>query len=235
MGSIMKDAASSVGFMVANIEVNGGKRLAEKDILKILGLDARSSIINFDVDEARSVLEQQAWIQSADVQKIYPNRVRISVVEREPYAIWQHDGVMDIIDGTGRVIVPFQAGLVQNLPLVVGQGAQDAAKLFIQSLSVCPQFRDHIRSYVRVGDRRWDVILDNGMRIMLPEKGAVERLIFLTKTGVLEDLFSRDILSIDLRLSDRITVALSDEMLERYHEAVRGEERALKALKAGGV
>ncbi|AGF74712.1 cell division protein FtsQ [Bartonella australis AUST/NH1] len=235
VGSIMKDAASSVGFMVANIEVNGGKRLAEKDILKILGLDARSSIINFDVDEARSVLEQQAWIQSADVQKIYPNRVRISVVEREPYAIWQHDGVMDIIDGTGRVIVPFQAGLVQNLPLVVGQGAQDAAKLFIQSLSVCPQFRDHIRSYVRVGDRRWDVILDNGMRIMLPEKGAVERLIFLTKTGVLEDLFSRDILSIDLRLSDRITVALSDEMLERYHEAVRGEERALKALKAGGV
>ncbi|WP_240536694.1 cell division protein FtsQ/DivIB [Bartonella sp. WD12.1] len=232
MDSIIKAAPLNFGFVVTDVDMNGNKRIARQDILKILGLDAYPSIISFDVNKARFILEQQTWIQSADVQKIYPNRVRISVIEREPYAIWQHDGIMDIVDHTGCVIAPFQAGLVQNLPLVVGQGAQSAAKLFIKELSVYPQLSSRVRAYVRVGDRRWDLVLDNGMRIMLPEKRAIESLSSLFKTGTVQDLFVRDVLSIDLRLSDRITVSLSDEALARHRAVVAEEERI---LKAGGV
>ncbi|MDD9334372.1 MAG: cell division protein FtsQ/DivIB, partial [Bartonella sp.] len=132
-------------------------------------------------------------------------------------------------------IIPFQASLVQSLPLVVGQGAQKAAKLFIQSLSPYSQFRDRIRAYVRVGDRRWDIFLENGVRIMLPEQGAVERLVALVKTNTAKDLFSLDALSIDLRLSDRITIALSDEVLARHRATVMEEERILKVLKEGNI
>ncbi|AQX20028.1 cell division protein FtsQ [Bartonella sp. WD16.2] len=229
MDSIVKAAPLNFGFVVTDVDMNGNKRLARQDILKILGLDAYPSIISFDVNKARFILEQQVWIQSADVQKIYPNRVRISLIEREPYAIWQHDGIMDIVDHTGCVIAPFQAGLVQNLPLVVGQGAQSAAKLFIQELSLYPQLSNRIRAYVRVGDRRWDIVLDNGMRIMLPEKGAIKSLSSLIKTGTAQDLFVRDVLSVDLRLSDRITISLSDEALERHRAVIAEEERVLKA------
>ncbi|WP_244428346.1 cell division protein FtsQ/DivIB [Bartonella bovis] len=232
MDGIIKAAPLNFGFIVTDVDMNGNKRVAKQDILKILGLDAYPSIISFDVNKARFILEQQAWIQSANVQKIYPNQVSISVIEREPYAIWQHDGVMDIIDHTGYVIAPFQVGLVQNLPLVVGQGAQNAAKLFIQELWVYPQLRNRISAYVRVGDRRWDIILNNGVRIMLPEKGAIESLSSLIKTGMAEDLFARDVLSIDLRLSDRITVSLSDEALVHHRAVVAEKERV---LKAGGV
>ncbi|MEL6088636.1 cell division protein FtsQ/DivIB [Bartonella schoenbuchensis] len=232
MDNIIKAAPLNFGFVVTNVDMGGNKRIARQDILKILGLDAYPSIVSFDVNKARFILERQAWIQSADVQKIYPNRVRISVVEREPYAVWQHDGIMDIVDHTGYVIAPFQAGLVQNLPLVVGHGAQNAAKLFIQELSAYPQLSDRVRAYVRVGNRRWDIVLDNGMRIMLPEKGAIESLSSLIKAGTTQDLFVRDVLSVDLRLSDRITVSLSDEALARHRAAVAEEERV---LKVGGV
>lgn len=235
---IAKAAVSSAGFVVDYVDVSGNRRVTEQEILRLLGFDVQRSIVGFDVDEARSILEEQAWIQSADVQKVYPNRVRILIVEREPYAVWQHDGKMDIVDNTGCVIVPFQAeqaGLIQGLPLVVGQGAPDEAKLFIESLSVYPQLRDQIRAYVRVGGRRWDVLLDNGVRIMLPENGAVERIDFLVKAGTLKDLFLRDILSVDLRLSDRVTVALSDDALARHRAAVLEEERMLKALKVGSL
>ncbi|WP_455478980.1 cell division protein FtsQ/DivIB [Bartonella sp. B23] len=235
MEMIMKTVISDIGFEVTDIEISGNKRVVKQEVLKILGLDLSPSMFVFDVDRARSVLEQQAWIQSANVQKIYPNRVRISVVEREPYAIWQHDGVMDIVDSTGRVIVPFRGGLVQGLPLVVGRGAQNAAKVFIQALSAYPQLYDRVRAYVRVGDRRWDLVLDNGIRVKLPENGALERLSSFIRTGTAQDLFSRDILSVDLRLSDRITVSLSDEALERRGVAVAEEERALKARKARGL
>ncbi|WP_208435980.1 cell division protein FtsQ/DivIB [Bartonella phoceensis] len=235
MGVIMKTAVSDIGFVVTDVEISGTKRLVKQEILKILRLDSAQSIFAFNVDKARSLLEQQVWVQSANIQKIYPNKVRISVVERKPYAIWQHDGVMDIVDETGRVIVPFKGGLIRGLPLVVGQGAQKAAKLFIQALSAYPRLYSRVRAFVRVGDRRWDLVLDNGLRVMLPEKGVFERLSSLLKTGKMQDLFSRDILSIDLRLSDRITVSLSDEALRHRAAVVAEEERILKARKAGNL
>nr|CBI78111.1 Cell division protein ftsQ homolog [Bartonella rochalimae ATCC BAA-1498] len=232
---IIRLVTLNFGFVITHVDMSGNKNMTKQYILKLLGLDVHPSIISFDVDKARSTLEQQIWIQSVDIRKIYPNRICISMVEREPYAIWQHDGVMDVIDDTGRIILPFQAGLVQNLPLVVGQGAQKAAKLFIQSLLPYSQFRDRIRAYVRVGDRRWDIFLENGVRIMLPEQGAVERLVALLKTNTAKDLFSRDALSIDLRLSDRITIALSDEVLAQHRATVMEEERILKVLKERNI
>ncbi|WP_273719877.1 MULTISPECIES: cell division protein FtsQ/DivIB [unclassified Bartonella] len=235
MGMVMKAAVSDVGFVVTDVDISGNKRLVKQEILKILELEAAQSIFAFNVDRARSLLEKQAWVQSANIQKIYPNRVRISLVEREPYAIWQHDGVMDVVDSTGRVIVPFKGGNVRDLPLVVGQGAQNSAKMFIQALSVYPEVYNRVRAFVRVGDRRWDLVLDNGVRVMLPEKGALERLASLMKTGTVQDLFSRDVLRIDLRLFDRVTVSLSDEALERRRAAVAEEERILKVRKAGNL
>ncbi|KEC54607.1 cell division protein FtsQ/DivIB [Bartonella koehlerae] len=233
MEMIVKTALSDIGFVVTDVSISGNKRVVKQQVLKILGLDVAPSIFTFDVDRARSLLEKQVWIQSANVQKIYPNRVRISVVERKPYAIWQHDGVVDIVDSTGHVIVPFQTGIVQNLPFIVGQGAQNAAKGFLQELSAYPKVYDHVRAYVRVGDRRWDLILDNGVRVMLPENGAFERLNSLIESGTMQNFFSRDVLRVDLRLSDRITVALSDETLERHRAFVAEEERVLKTRKAG--
>ncbi|WP_455478186.1 cell division protein FtsQ/DivIB [Bartonella sp. B10] len=233
VGIIMKDAMSDVGFLITDVDISGNRRLVKQEVLKILGLDVSTSILSFDVDKARSILERQVWVQSANVQKIYPNKVCIALVEREPYAIWQHGGVMDVIDSTGRVIMPFQGGVVRNLPLVVGRGAQNAAKAFIQELSAYSQFYDRVRAYVRVGDRRWDLVLDNGIRVMLPEHNALERIAYLIKKGIAQDLFSRDILSVDLRLFDRITVSLSDEALKHRRIAVAEEKRILNALKGG--
>ncbi|WP_254492988.1 cell division protein FtsQ/DivIB [Bartonella sp. B1099] len=233
MAVIVNTIISDSGFVVTQVDISGNKRLTKQDILKILELDAAPSIFTFDVERARSLLEKQAWVQSANVQKIYPNRMRISIVEREPYAIWQHDSIMDIVDHTGRVIVPFKGETVRGLPLVVGQGAQNAAKGFIQALSIYRQVYDRVRAFVRVGDRRWDLVLDNGMRLMLPENGALERLSSLISSGTMQDLLSRDILSVDLRLADRITVSLSDETLERYQARVAEEERILKVRKVG--
>ncbi|WP_375623458.1 MULTISPECIES: cell division protein FtsQ/DivIB [unclassified Bartonella] len=235
MEVIVKTIISDIGFVVVDVDISGNKRLAKQDILKILELDVAPSIFTFDVERARALLEKQPWIQSANVQKIYPNRMRVSIVEREPYAIWQHEGMVDIVDNTGRVIVPFKGKIVRNLPLVVGQGAQNAAKVFIQALSVYPEIYNRVRAFVRVGDRRWDLVLDNGVRVMLPESGALERLSSLVLSGTMQDLLSRDILSVDLRLADRITVSLSDETLERYHATVAEEERILKARKAGSL
>ncbi|WP_336276534.1 cell division protein FtsQ/DivIB [Bartonella sp. CB178] len=233
--TIVAAAISNVGFAVTSVDVRGNKRVARQEILELLELDVSQSMFTFDVGKARSALEQHVWVESANVQKVYPNRLCVTIVERKPYAIWQHDGVLDVIDSTGRVIVPFQGGRIRDLPLVVGQGAQISAKAFIQALSVYPEVYDRVRAYVRIGDRRWDLILNNGVRVMLPEDDVLGGLTSLIKTGRAQYLFSRDVLSVDLRLLDRITVSLSDDALARRDAAVAEEERVLKAYKAGDL
>ena len=230
---VLKATTSTFGFAVEDVDIAGNKRMSELDVLSALGLDGETSMIGFDATAAREDLEKLPWVQSVDVQKVYPNRVRVSLVERQPYAIWQHEDKLDIIDDEGRVIVPFRPGLVGDLPLVVGAGADAKAQDFVKQVAAFPEIQDHVRAYVRVGDRRWDILLDNGVRIKLPEINAMARLADAVKADKEQGLFSRDVLSVDLRLPDRMTVALSDEALERRNQVVKEEERRLKAQKAG--
>lgn len=230
---VVKATTSTFGFAVEDVEIAGNNRMSELDVLSALGLDGETSMIGFDAVKARGVLEQLPWVQSVDVQKIYPDRVRVSLVERQPYAVWQHGDNLDIIDDAGRVIVPFKPGLAGDLPLVVGIGAEKKASDFVREVAAFPEIKEHVRAYVRVGDRRWDVLLDNGVRIKFPETDAMVRLADAVKADKEQGLFSRDVLSVDLRLPDRITVALSDEALERRNNVVKEEERHLKARKAG--
>lgn len=230
---VVKATTSAFGFAVEDVEIAGNKRMSELDVLSALGLDGETSMIGFDAAKAREVLANLPWVQSVDVQKIYPDRVRVSLVERQPYAVWQHGDDLDIIDDEGRVIVPFRPGLAGGLPLVVGFGADRKAAGFMREISAFPSIQDHVRAYVRVGDRRWDILLDNGVRIKLPEADAMARLADAVKADKEQGLFSRDILSVDLRLPDRITVALSEGALERRNKVVEEEEHRLKAQKAG--
>lgn len=217
----LKLLTSNAGFAIENVDVTGNHRLSTIDVLSALSLDGETSMIGFSADKARARLEALPWIKSADVQKIYPDHIRVSIIERQPYAIWQHENRLDIIDDMGQVIVPFATGSAEKLPLVVGSGAQNSADGFINKMATLPAIYDHIYAYVRVGDRRWDIVLDNGIRIKLPASNAIERLQDVLSAKETADLLQRDIIGIDLRLSDRVTVELSKEAMARREAVVK--------------
>ena len=68
-----------------------------------------------------------------------------------------------------------------------------------------------MKAIVYVGERRWNLRLADGLDVRLPETGLDAALAMLNRLDQDEHLFSRDITAIDLRLSDRLTVTLSDE------------------------
>lgn len=232
---VFKVTTSTFGFAVEKVNVVGNHQTSEIDVLGALGLDGDTSMVGFDVDEARKLLAQLPWIQSVTVQKVYPDRLNVTLVERKPIALWQHDGDIDVVDADGRVIVPFRPGLGRNLPLVVGRGAEVSASEFLAQMDRFPELKERIRAYIRIGDRRWDVLLDNGVRLKLPEVDVNRRLTEALDIDKREGLFSRDVLSIDLRLGDRVTVALSDDAMARRAKTVKELERQEKARKAGRV
>jgi len=247
MPQMVKLTTSSFGFGVENVEINSQanghlaalKHISEIDILETLGLDGDTSMLGFDVASAQEKLSLLPWVKTVQVRKIYPDTVQINLVEREALALWQHQGKLSVIDRQGLVIVPYSADVGVSLPLVVGRGGEQAAENLLQVMEQFPQLGERVRAYIRVADRRWDLLLENGVDIKLPEHDFGTRLAQMLEEEAQYGLLSRDVLSVDLRLGDRIILALSDngvkQRMRRVEELEREAKARKKAQKAGRV
>jgi cell division protein FtsQ len=94
-----------------------------------------------------------------------------------------------------------------------------------------PLVRQQMRAAVLVAERRWNIVLKNGIDVRLPETGVEQALTMLVSLDRDDKLLSRDITAVDLRLPDRVTVRLSDDAAAAREEALSKEK---KARKKGG-
>lgn len=220
-----------LGFSMNDIDVSGNRETTEIDVLQALWSTGAQSLPALDPDKAREALETMPWIETASVAKIYPDRVAIKLTERTPYALWQNGQELFIVDKQGRDIVPFPANRSSTLPLVVGAGAATHAAEFLDDMKALPALASRVRAYLRVGDRRWDLRLDNGVTIRLPEDKPIEAAAAVMKLDEKEKLLDRDILAVDMRLDDRMVIKLTPAALERRNAALKQRQKII--AKAG--
>jgi cell division protein FtsQ len=224
-------AANAAGFRITSIALAGNNHLSREEVLATAGISGITSLLFLDVGEARERLKTNPWISDATVLKLYPGELQIGIKEREAFALWQKDGRVTVIADDGTVLEPYVAPQLLRLPLVVGSRAQTRAKEFLASLGPYPELRDLVRAAVLVGERRWNLRLKNGIDIALPEArtaAALEKLVALDRE---KNLITRDIVLIDLRLPDRITVRLSDPAAQARIDALKDKD---KPKKKGG-
>lgn len=224
---VIKNTASASGFAIENIRVTGNTETSEIDVLGPLGLDGSTSLIGLDVEAARQRILELPWVENAEIRKIYPNTISVALNEREAYAIWQSDEGLSLIDAQGDEIVAYRAGRHAQLPLVVGRGAQTEGRDFIAQVAGYPLLASKVRAYVRVADRRWDLLLDNGVRVMLPENDVAAALSRIDKLDQSEQLLSRDIASLDMRLDDRMTVRLTERGMQAREQVLKERQKAM--------
>ncbi len=220
--------ANAAGFRIRSIALTGHRHVNREEVLAIAGITGTSSLLFLDVDRARERLKANPWIADANVLKLYPGELEIGIKEREAFALWQKDGRVQVIADDGTVLEPYVAPHLTHLPLVVGRGAETKAKGFLALLDRHPALRDVVHAAVLVGDRRWNLRLKNGIDVRLPETGAgpaLERLVTLDRD---KNLITRDIVTIDLRLSDRVTVRLSERAAQARAEALKEKKPAKK-------
>jgi cell division protein FtsQ len=215
---------NAIGLRIDAIALSGQRQLTRDDVLASAGVTGHSSLLFFDVTAARARLKSNPWIADATVQKLYPDRLNITITEREPFALWQRNGKVWVIAPDGTVLEPFSGQRFTNLPLVVGAGADTRAKEFTALLDRYPEIRRLVHACVLVAERRWNLRLHNGIDVRLPETDVARALDQLTQLNREQKLSSRDITAIDLRLPDRVTVRLSDP-------AAQAREEVLKAKK----
>ena len=226
-------AANAAGFRIASVTLNGRKQLTQDEILAIGGVNGRSSLLFLDAAVVRDRLKANPWIADANVLKLYPDRLQIDVTERTAFALWQQDGRLAVVADDGAVLETYVSKRFTSLPLVVGKGADTRAKDFLALLDRYPQVRSVTRAAILVGERRWNLRLKDGLDIRLPENDVGNALAMLSQLDKEDHLFSRDIVAIDLRLSDRLTVRLSEDAAKAREELFAKENKNKK--KAGAA
>ncbi len=225
-------AANAVGFNIATVALTGQKHLSREEILATAGVTGRASLLFLDVADARARLLTNPWIAEATVQKLLPDRLAITITEREAFALWQKSGRVGVIAGDGTVLEPYVMQRYMTLPLVVGTGAETRAKEFLALLDRFPELRDNVRAAVLVAERRWNLRLKNGVDVRLPEFEVAPALAEVAKLEHDLHLSNRDITSIDLRLPDRVTVQLSDAAAQARDEAWKKKQQKTKGGSA---
>jgi cell division protein FtsQ len=215
--------ANLAGFRITSIALAGQRRLSREDVLTTAGITGRTSLLFLDASEVRTRLKANPWIADATVLKLYPGRLHIAVTERDAFALWQRDGKVEVIADDGAVVEPYAGQYFAKLPLVVGIGAETRAKGFVAALAKYPSVRDQLSAAVLVAERRWNVMLKNGINILLPAEGLEQALDTLVRLDRDNKILSRDIATIDLRLADRVTVRQSDEAAAARLDALKGK------------
>jgi len=203
---LQKSFAKRIDLRVQDIQIDGRQNTPEPLLRAALGVNKGDPILGFSVEAARDRIESLSWVEHVAVERRLPGTIWVALTERRPFAIWQSQGKFLLIDRDGQTVTNEDVAAFGELPLVVGAGAPAHAAEMLDLLSSFPEIHDHVAAMVRVGERRWNLQLKNGMTVMLPEgheDAALKRLHDLQSTQALLD---RPLLSIDMRLPDRLAV-----------------------------
>lgn len=208
-GIAYSQATTRIGFAIADVTVEGRGRTTPDSILKALSVRRGDPILDVDLAAAGARIAQLPWIESAVVRRRLPGHLHITLVEREPFALWQRDGKLELIDPKGTVIPGQDPGSFSDLPVVVGEGAADRAYGLLLTLATQPALYQRVRAVSWIGNRRWTVRIDDEIDVHLPEsdpRAAWDRLAELDRDhGVL----ARDVVAVDLRVPDQLVVRVA--------------------------
>jgi cell division protein FtsQ len=204
-------------FMVKLLAVEGASAEVEEDIREIFPFDLPASSFDIELPALREMVTGLPAVLRADVRIRRGGTLVIEVSEREPVAVWRTRDGLGLVDIDGFVVADLEARVDRpDLPLIVGKGASKDVRGALAILSAAAPLQDRVLGLVRIGERRWDVVLTREQRILLPPKRpvrALERVIVLDEV---HEMFERDIAAVDMRLAGRPTVRMNAQALEEW-------------------
>jgi cell division protein FtsQ len=202
------------GLAVDSVRITGHERTTKDEVLAALAFGDTPSIVSLDVDAARERLMAMPWVSSASVAKALPGSVSVEITEKRAVAIWQNGTEVVVLDENGKPFGPARLAGDKALPAFVGAGAdKDGLRFAAMVRGAAPLIADHVRVHIRVADRRWDLLMENGVTVKLPEERPEQALVELEMMQAEADLLSRDITTIDMRAAGRTAIGLGETAL----------------------
>ncbi len=208
------ETSRQAGFELSSLSISGISRTSRHDVLAVLDVDNGMPILAVDLKKIQERIEVLPWVREVKVSRIFPGDLQVSIIEREPYALWQMNGKVHLIDSDGMIITGRGLQEFSSLPLIVGEGAPKAIGPLVDDFKTTPVLFEKIKTAVFVSNRRWDVIFKSGIRVKLPEitnenYNSTDAWLRFARLEKEHKFLAREISVIDMRIQGRVTVRVT--------------------------
>ncbi|MDB5650072.1 MAG: Polypeptide-transport-associated domain protein FtsQ-type [Hyphomicrobiales bacterium] len=220
-GSVPDVFAKIFGLGIDGITVVGAHELSEDEIVATSGITTRDSLLFLDAASVRARIKDAPLVRDVSVRKLYPSRLLIEVQEREPYALWQMNGQVQIVSADGMAIDRLSDERFARLPFVVGEDANLRVPEYQKIIESAGELRDQIRAGTLVAGRRWNIKLNSGLEIKLPEIAPEIAFARFARLAREMRILDKDLISVDLRIPDRMVARLSADAAAARVDSLR--------------
>jgi cell division protein FtsQ len=200
-------SASMLDRPIRSIEINGPfQRVTALQIEEAISADLEDGFVSADLLDIQQQIIELPWVDQATVARRWPSRLRISVTEQVPAAIWGERGLLNV---RGELFVTSARHIPAELPRL--SGPED------RSADVAQRYLDVRDRLIPVGldlrrvhlDPRgaWDMTLNNGVEVRLGRRDINERTdLFLDIVADIITGRAADIDYVDMRYSNGFTI-----------------------------
>ena len=209
---LVQQAAMTADLRLNEIFVRGRGRTPQKALLEILKAERGMPLTAIDIGKAREEIQRLPWVKTVEIERRLPHFLLINLTERTPIAVWQNQGIYKPIDSDGQIIETTVRKL-NGLPLILGMEAPEKTPELLSFLAQEPELMRRVKAGIRIGKRRWNVILDDlddGITVRLPESDPASEWGRLARLNKTQGLLDREISMIDLRQPDKLIVHLKE-------------------------
>lgn len=213
-------------FMVNLMSIDGASDELATDIREVLPLDFPLSSFDLDLVTMKDAIQELGPVARADLRIKAGGILEVKITERAPAVVWRGPSEVELLDAYGNRVAGISSRMERaDLPLIAGEGAEDNVSQALRLLATASPIEQRIRGLVRMGERRWDIVLDNDQRILLPQENPVQALQQVIALDQAQELLSRDITAIDMRNIHRPTLRMAPMATE--------ELRRIKDIELG--
>lgn len=117
---LYKGLGRSDFFQITATNIQGCRRTTKNLILQLGGVDVHSNLLALELGQVRKNIEGHHWIESAEVRRIWPNTLAITVKERLPVAIVSLEDGLHYLDQHGVAFAPVLPPEDMDFPFITG-------------------------------------------------------------------------------------------------------------------
>ena len=204
-------------FMIQQMHIQGVPELFDKQVRDTLNVSLPVSSFDLDLEAMKARVDAIEAIETVNLLIGSKGILEVGVVMRVPVLVWRNDKGLALLDATGQKSGPLVSRLERpDLPLITGVGVQDHTAQALEIFNKLSPISGRVRGLMRVGERRWDVILDRNQVLKLPEDEPIQALGRILALHRAQDILNRDITVVDIRDGRKPILRLSEPALGEF-------------------
>ena len=215
LGNGLLFLTADAGLSVQEVLVTGRNETGAADMMAAIDVQRGTPMLAVDPEAVRQRLKKLSWVRDAQVERRLPGTIAIAVEERVPMALWQRAGKLVLVDREGAIVMRNGLDRFRHLITLVGDDAPKGAPALLALLATEPTLERRVTAAIRVGERRWNLQMDNGIDVRMPETDIGQAWAQLAQLERDQKVLGRDVVTIDLRLPDRFVIRVSPDQARR--------------------